>query len=87
MNVKARVVYVGTKSIVLEATDSPLAGTMDADYVKIGQSFDNTQFPIITCSSFGNPLAFDDSLSNVGKVTMLFTKLVNESGGGASWGS
>jgi hypothetical protein len=75
--VVGRVVYVGTHSIILEGNDAPLAGQMDADYVKLGQVYDNVMYPILT-QYFGDPMAFDDSLLHVGKVTMLFTKRVND---------
>lgn len=76
-NVSARVVYVGTHSIVLEDTAAPLANTMDSVYDALGQKFDTLMYPILT-KYFGDPMAFDDSLSKIGKVTMLFTKQVND---------
>jgi hypothetical protein len=74
--VVARVVYVGAKSIVLEDTRAPLATKMDSDYIKLAKTFDNTMFPILT-QYFGNPFAYDGALQKLGKVTMLFTPVVN----------
>ena len=73
----ARVIYVGTHSIVLESNTAPLAGTLDTIFVSLAQKFDTLMYPILT-STFGNPMAFDDSLSKNGKVAMLFTKHVND---------
>lgn len=77
VNVTARVVYVGTHGIVLEATDAPLAGQMDSEYVALGKTFDTVMYPILT-TYFGDPMAFDDSLAGNGKVTMLFTRKVSD---------
>jgi len=77
VNVTARVVYVGAHGIVLEATDSPLAGQMDSEYVALGKTFDSVMYPILT-TYFGDPMAFDDSLAGNGKVTMLFTRKVSD---------
>ena len=72
----ARVVYVGTKAIVLEDTLSPLAKTIDADYTTIGQSFDNVMYPLLT-QYFGDPLAADALTDANGRILMLFTPKVN----------
>ena len=85
VSVQARVVYVGSHSIILEDVNAPLARTMDADYVALGQHYDSLQYPIIT-QYFGDPMAFDDSLTRVGKVTMLFSPLANAAGGGGELG-
>jgi len=79
--VRARVVRVGTKSIVLEDSAAPLARTMDSDLQEMGQAFDTDMFPILT-ANFGNPLAFDASTDNNGKILMLFTSLVNNRSAG-----
>ncbi len=76
-NVAARVVYVGTRSVILESTDAPLATTMDADYVALGTKYDEVMHDVLV-NNFGNPLAFDASLDNNGRVVMLFTKAVND---------
>ena len=76
-SVSARVVYVGTRSVILESTDAPLATTMDADYVALGTKYDEVMHQVLL-GNFGNPLAFDASLDNNGKVVMLFTKAVND---------
>jgi hypothetical protein len=74
--VVARVVYVGARSIVLEDTRAPLATKMDSDYIKLAKAFDVTMFPILT-QYFGNPFAYDSALQKLGKITMLFTPVVN----------
>jgi hypothetical protein len=76
-NIPARVVYVGSKSVVLESTDAPLANTMDADYVALGKEYDDVMHGVLT-QYFGDPLAYDDSTDKNGKIVMLFTKAVND---------
>lgn len=75
ITVRARTVYVGTRALILEDSLAPLAGTMDSYYQQLGSEFDNVMYPILT-ANFGNPLAMDGSLSGVGRVTILFTPLV-----------
>jgi hypothetical protein len=75
--VEARVVYVGPTSVILESTDAPLAGTMDADYVALGTEYDNTMHNVLV-QHFGNPLAYDDSTDANGRIVMLFAKAVND---------
>jgi hypothetical protein len=76
-NVPARVVYVGTRSVILESADAPLAGTMDADYVALGTEYDATMHDVLV-QYFGNPLAYDASTDNNGRIVMLFAKAVND---------
>jgi hypothetical protein len=75
--VPARVVHVGTRSVILESADAPLAATMDADYVTLGTEYDNTMHGVLV-EHFGDPLAYDASTDNNGKIVMLFTKAVND---------
>lgn len=77
-DVKARVVYSGTKSIILEDVASPRAGQMDAQYRAMGQEFDEVQYPLLR-ANLGDPLAMDQKLGGDGRVTMLFTRYVNDS--------
>jgi uncharacterized protein YjdB len=76
-NVPARVVYVGPRAVILESTDAPLAGTMDADYVALGTAYDQTMHDVLV-QNFGNPVAYDATLDNNGRIIMLFTKAVND---------
>jgi hypothetical protein len=75
-NVRARVVYVGTKAIVLEDSIAPLAKTMDADLKDIGREFDNVMYPILT-QNFGDILAYDSQTDANGHILMLFTPRVD----------
>jgi hypothetical protein len=75
-NIVARAVYVGPHSVVLEDSKSPLAGTMDADYVRLGEEFDQVMFPILT-RDFGDPLALDSLTNDDQRIAMLFTPEVN----------
>ena len=79
--VRARVVYVGTKSVVLEDSLGALARTMDSDLVAVGQEFDNVMYPILT-TNFGDPLKVDSQTDNNGRILMLFTPQVNSRGSG-----
>lgn len=75
--VSARVVHVGTHAVVLEDINAPLAGTMDAMFQEMGQTFDNDMFPLLT-ANFGNPLAIDGSTDANGRIYMLFTPAIND---------
>ena len=77
-DIKARVVYSGTKSIVLEDLAAPRAGQLDAQYRQIGDEFDKVQYPLLA-SRMGDPLAMDATMGGDGRVTMLFTRYVNDS--------
>ncbi len=73
--VSFRVVYSGTKMIIVEDAASPLAGTMDAEYVKMGQEFDQVMYDQL--SVFGDPLVVDSALDNNGRMIALFSPRVN----------
>ena len=77
-DIRARVVYTGTKSVVLEDIASPLAGTMDNEYRLIGDEYDRVQYPLMV-AKVGDPLAMNDAMGGDGRVTMLFTRYVNDS--------
>jgi hypothetical protein len=79
--VMGRVVYVGTKGIMLEDTQNSLKGQVDTLYTRLGQEFDNVMFPILN-TNFGNPLAMDAQLNNDGAMYMLFSTKVNTMGNG-----
>jgi hypothetical protein len=72
-----RIVYVGTKSIIVEDQTNPLYGQIDTTYAAIGNEFDNTMFPILT-TNYGNPLARDAATDNNGRLVMVFSKKVND---------
>jgi hypothetical protein len=78
--VRARTVYSGTRSIILEDVASPLNGQIDSYYQALGQEFDNVMYPIVT-ANFGDPLAVDDLTDANGKLVMLFSKRINDFGG------
>jgi hypothetical protein len=75
--IRARVVFAGTRGVVLEDVAAPLAGTMDAMYQQLGQEFDNVMWPILT-SNFGDPLAYDAQTDANQRIFMVFSKLVND---------
>ena len=76
--VRARVVYVGTRSVVYEDVGNSQAGTMDAEYRQVGQEFDDVMFPILQ-RNFGEPLAMDQQLDRDGRIGMIFSKVINDS--------
>ena len=78
--ITARVAYVGPKAIVLEDNASPLAGKIDADLIAMAQDFETVSYPLLL--NFGNPLAYDDSTDQNGRIIMLFTPRVNTAGTG-----
>ena len=77
-SVRARVVYAGSKAVVLEDLAAPRAGTMDLQYRKIGGEFDSVVYPLLQ-QNIGDPLAMNGQLAGDGRVTMLFTRYVNDS--------
>jgi Big-like domain-containing protein/IPT/TIG domain-containing protein len=83
--VRARVVYVGTKNVVLEDSIAPLATTMDADLSDIGREFDDVMYPILT-QNFGDPLAYDAQTDNNGRILMFFTPRVDSISAGGLQG-
>ena len=81
--VKARVVYAGTRALVLEDVNAPRAGRMDQSYRAIGAEFDTLVYPMLT-RDVGDPLAMDGMMAGDGRVTMLFTRFVNDSAPGTA---
>lgn len=73
---RARVVYVGPKLIIMEDSLAPLAGTMDSEYQAIGAEFDRDMFGYL--SNFGDPLVLDSETDNNGRVIAIFSKRVND---------
>jgi len=74
VEIRARIVYIGTRSVVYVDSAAPDAGQTDEDYRNLGREFDNVMFPILN-ENFGDPLAAD--LDNDGKISMVFTQKVN----------
>jgi len=77
-DVRARVVYTGSKAVVLEDIASDRAGTMDTEYRWIGDEYDRVQYPLMQ-SKVGDPLAMNETMGGDGRVTMLFTRYLNDS--------
>lgn len=76
--VRARVVYAGTRALVLEDVAAPRPGQSDAQYRAIGDEFDRVQYPLLQ-NEIGDPLAMNGTMGGDGRVTMLFTRYVNDS--------
>jgi hypothetical protein len=77
-DISARVVYAGTRAVVLEDVAAPRARTMDADFRQIGDEFERVQYPLLR-DNIGDPLAMNGAMNGDGRVTMLFTRFVNDS--------
>ena len=77
--VRARVVYAGSRGVILEDRASPLAGSLDELYRALGDEFEEVMYPLIE-EYFGDPLAYDAGLGGGGKVLMLFSPEVNRFG-------
>ncbi|HUP88350.1 MAG TPA: hypothetical protein VM100_03325 [Longimicrobiales bacterium] len=75
----ARVVYVGSKGIVLEDNANVLKGQVDTLLIRVGHEFDDVIFPILN-ANFGNPIAMDAQLNNDGALYMLISDKVNNTG-------
>lgn len=76
--IRSRVVYAGTRALVLEDIAAASAGVMDAHYRQIGEEFDRVVYPLLE-RQVGNPLAMNSTMGGDGRVTMLFTRFVNDS--------
>jgi hypothetical protein len=86
-----RTVFVGAHSIIVEDTTTifggapTLAGQMDSFYTQVGQEVENVMYPIVL-ANFGDPLAMDSKLGNLGKVVMVFSPRVNGNAEGSILG-
>jgi hypothetical protein len=69
----ARVVAIGTHSIVLADTSNPAGGFTDADYQRYATRFDTLVYPL-DVDAFGAPSDIDQN----GRVALIFTSAVNE---------
>jgi hypothetical protein len=72
-----RIVYVGTKSIIVEDNANVGAGTLDTMYTRVGGEFDNTMYKILT-DNYGSPLAIDATTDNNGRIVMVFSRKFND---------
>lgn len=70
-----RVVYSGSKIVIMEDPASPMAGAMDHEYVRLGEEFDQVMMPIL--NAFGDPLVSDHLLDDNGRMIALFSPRVN----------
>ena len=78
-SIGARTVYVGQHIQVLADTQAWAARPDSSFWTAFGSEWDQITYPHLV-TYFGDPLAFDQSLSKVGKVTFVFTPLVNHAG-------
>jgi hypothetical protein len=69
----ARVVAIGSKSIVLSDTLNPSGGFSSADYQRFAARFDTLVYPL-DVTNFGEPADIDKN----NKIELLFTTAVNE---------
>jgi hypothetical protein len=78
-SINARTVYVGTSVQVLADVGSWITRPDSSFYAAYGSEFDAVTYPHLLVAE-GDPLAYDQLLSGVGKVTIVFTPLVNDGG-------
>lgn len=71
-NRTGRVVAVTNHAIVVADTENPTGGYTDAEYLTVGQQFDDVY--AMDVAAFGDPSDIDTN----GKVVMFFTRAVNE---------
>ncbi|MES2180148.1 MAG: Ig-like domain-containing protein [Gemmatimonadota bacterium] len=88
-SIGARTVAVGQHVIVLADTNTTTWSAAfrpdSAFYETFASEFDQLTWPHIL-ANIGNPLAFDASLSGIGKVTVTFTPALNNYAGGSAGG-
>jgi hypothetical protein len=72
VEITARVVYVGSKSVVYEDVTAPLAGQMDSHFARLGQEFDASVYGTIN-TYFADPLITDSRTDGDGRLNMVFT--------------
>lgn len=77
-DVRARVVYVGPRAVVVEDVAAPLAGQTDSIYEAVGREYDESMYDVVL-RNFGDPLAMDRQTNADGRIFMLFSPAVNDS--------
>ena len=84
--IRAKAIRVGTRSIIWEDSTNTLQSTDNADlagyYARIGQIYDQEQHASIA-QSFADPLLRDAVTDNDGKVHMVFSQRLNNTGAAA----
>jgi hypothetical protein len=89
-SIGARTVAVGQHIIVLADTNlTTWPTTLRPDtsfYQTFANEFDLVTYPHII-ANIGNPIAYDTSLSHIGKITVTITPVLNNFGGGVGGGS
>jgi hypothetical protein len=74
--VQARVVYAGPTAVLLEDASAQHAGRMDEWFARLGDEYERVMLPLVQ-HQLGNPLARNAALDGDGRVTLLFTPVVN----------
>lgn len=77
IEISAKVVYAGTRTIILEDVANQLAGQIDTTWTAIGQEFDGMMFNVLL-DNFGDPLGTDAATDNNGRVVMVFSRVFND---------
>lgn len=84
--IRAKAIYVGTRSIIWEDSANTLQSSADAPltgfYQRLGQIFDTDQYESVRVN-FGDPLLRDGTTDNDGRVHMVFSQRLNGSGAAA----
>ncbi len=82
--IRARTVYTGTRAIIVEDIEAPLAGQMDDLLTAMGLEFDQVMWPILI-QNFGDPLRLDPQLDANDRIVMVFSPRVNAFDGVAGY--
>lgn len=84
--IRAKAIYIGTRSIIWEDSANTLQSSVDAPltgyYRRLGQIFDTDQYESVRLN-FGDPLLRDGATDNDGRVHMVFSQRLNGSGAAA----
>jgi hypothetical protein len=81
IEITARAVYVGSKTIIYEDVAAPLAGQMDSHFTQVGQEFDASMYPTIS-TYFADPLVTDQFTDADQHLNMVFTPAIPSGTGG-----
>jgi hypothetical protein len=81
VEITARAVYVGTKSVIYEDVAAPLAGQMDSHFTQVGQEFDTGMYSTVS-AYFADPLVTDPFTDADQHLNMVFTPSIPATIGG-----
>jgi hypothetical protein len=81
--IQARAVYAGARVVVFADAAATVDAGTDAAYRQLGAEYDAVMHPLLV-EQVGNPLAMDKVMNGSGRVSLLFTRFVNDSMAGTA---